>query len=111
MSWGFTGAFMRWTDLSGATKTAVILAIVGFFIKFEWSSTGRVNGVASCTYSDYGALGLGGLTVLAAVAGLFLVRALAAPQARRANLLASGGALLVGAFHLARGLGFIGGPC
>ena len=39
------------------------------------------------------------------------VTALRLSETRMANLIASGGASLVGVFHLLTGMGIIGGPC
>lgn len=94
---------------SSPTKWAVALAALGFFISFSTTSTRSINGVATCTHYDYAAIVLGGLTLL--IASIGEVRALQSNENRVLNLSASGGSFLIGGYHLARGLGLIGGPC
>lgn len=100
---------MNTSDLSMISKVAIGLAIAGFFVSFNTLSTSNINGVTTCDYMDYGKLVLGGLTVM--VGGLGEFAALRTPTTRMPNLIASGGASLVGIFHILMGTGIIGGPC
>lgn len=100
---------MTTSDLSMISKIAIGLAIAGFFVSFSTSSTSNINGIVTCDVLDYGKLVLGGLTVM--VGGIGEFAALRAPATRLPNLIASGGASLVGVFHVLLGLGIIGGQC
>lgn len=100
---------MNMSDLTTLSKVAIGLAIAGFFVSFTTLSTSNINGVVSCDYADYGKIVLGGLAIL--VGGLGEVTALRLTETKMANLIASGGASLVGIFHLLVGLGIVGGPC
>lgn len=100
---------MNMSDLTLLSKVAIGLAIAGFFVSFTTLSTSSINGVSTCDFMDYGKVVLGGLAVM--VGGLGEVTALRLSEARIANLLASGGASVVGIFHLLVGLGIVGGPC
>ncbi|MBL4626803.1 MAG: hypothetical protein JKY00_01965 [Roseicyclus sp.] len=97
------------SDLSLLSKIAIGLAIAGFFVSFTTSYTSSVNGVVDCDFTDYGKLVIGGLAVM--VGGIGEVTALRMGAARMVNLMASGGAALVGIFHILTGAGVIGGPC
>ncbi|WP_224815902.1 hypothetical protein [Hasllibacter sp. MH4015] len=98
------------SDLTTLSKVAIGLAVAGFFVSFSTLNTSTVNGVGTCDFLDYGKLILGGLAVI--VGGLGEVTALRmGSEARIPNLLASGGASVVGIFHILMGLGVIGGPC
>lgn len=100
---------MNTSDLTMLSKVAIGLAIAGFFVSFTTLSTSSGNGVATCDFMDYGKVVLGGLTVV--VGGLGEFAALRQTATRMPNLIASGGASLVGVFHLLMGFGVIGGPC
>lgn len=100
---------MTLSDLSTLSKVAIGLAIAGFVVSFTTLSTTSVNGVSTCAFTDYGKLVIGGLTVM--VGGLGEVSALRLDETRVTNLLASGGASVVGIFHILVGVGVIGGPC
>lgn len=101
---------MSWSSLSGASKAALVLAILGFVISFTTLSTSSVNGVSTCSYMDYGALVFGALAMLAGSAGVMRVRDLA-PDARSLNLVVCVAADGVGVLHILRGIGMVGGPC
>lgn len=100
---------MNTSDLTMISKVAIGLAIAGFFVSFTTLNTSNVNGVVTCDFMDYGKVVLGGATVL--VGGLGEFAALRTPATRIPNLIASGGATLVGIFHILMGVGVIGGPC
>ena len=101
---------MRWSSLSGASKAALIFAVLGFVISFTTLSTTMSNGVRTCSYMDYGALLFGALAMLAGSAGLMGVRGLA-PDMRNLNLAICVAADVVGVVHILRGIGMVGGPC
>lgn len=101
---------MRWSSLSGASKAALIFAVLGFVISFTSLSTTSINGVSTCSYMDYGALLFGALAMLAGSAGVMGVRGLA-PDVRNLNLAICVAADVVGVVHILRGIGMIGGPC
>ncbi len=100
---------MRTSDLTMLSKVALGLAIAGFFVSFSTLSTSNINGVSTCDFTDYGKLVIGGLAVM--VGGLGEMSALRLGEARVPNLLVSGGASVVGIFHLLVGFGIVGGPC
>lgn len=100
---------MNTSDLTMISKVAIGLAIAGFFVSFTTLNTSNVNGVVTCDFMDYGKVVLGGATVL--VGGLGEFAALRTPATGIPNLIASGGATLVGIFHILMGVGVIGGPC
>lgn len=101
---------MKTSDLTMFSKVALGLAIAGFFVSFTSLSTSSVNGVSTCEFTDYGKIVLGGLTVI--VGGMGEMAALRdRGAARMPNLLVSGGASVVGIFHLLMGFGIVGGPC
>lgn len=100
---------MNMSNLTTLSKVAIGLAIAGFFVSFTTLSTSSSNGVTSCDFMDYGKVVLGGLAIL--VGGLGEVSAMRLTDTKMANMVASGGASLVGIFHLLVGLGIVGGPC
>ncbi len=100
---------MKFSDLTLLSKIAIGLALAGFLFSFTTLNTSSINGVTDCSFVDYGKLIFGGLAIM--VGGLGEVSALRMSAARIPNLLASGGASLVGIFHVLVGLGIIGGPC
>lgn len=101
---------MSWSSLSGASKAALIFAILGFVISFTTLSTSSINGVRTCSYMDYGALLFGALAMLSGSSGLMGARNLAA-EARNLNIAVCVGADIVGVVHILRGIGMVGGPC
>jgi len=101
---------MSWSSLSGASKAALIFAILGFVISFTTLSTSSINGVSTCSYMDYGALVFGALAMLAGSSGVMRVRDLA-PETRNLNLAICVAADIVGVVHILRGIGMVGGPC
>jgi hypothetical protein len=101
---------MSWSSLSGASKAALIFAVLGFVISFTTLSTSSINGVRTCSYMDYGALLFGALAMLAGSSGLMRLRDLA-PDARSLNLVVCVAADVVGVAHILRGIGMVGGPC
>ena len=100
---------MNMSDLTTLSKVAIGLAIAGSVASYAPLSTSSVNGVVTCDFMDYGKVVLGGLTIL--VGGLGEVSAMRLTDTKMANMIASGGASLVGIFHLLVGLGIVGGPC
>lgn len=100
---------MTLSDLSTLSKLAIGLAIAGGVLSFSTISTSSINGVETCDYIDYGKVVFGGLAVM--VGGLGEVAALRLAQARMVNLIASGGASLIGVLLVLIGLGILGGPC
>ncbi|MGI3183717.1 hypothetical protein [Nioella aestuarii] len=101
---------MSWRSLSGASKAALIFAILGYVISFTTLSTSSINGVQTCSYMNYGALLFGVLAMMAGSSGLMGVRALAA-DTRNLNIAVCVGADIVGVIHILRGIGMVGGPC
>ena len=101
---------MSWSSLSGASKAALIFAILGFVVSFTTLSTSSINGIQTCSYMDYGALLFGALAMLAGSSGLMRVRDLA-PDIRNLNLAICAAADIVGVVHILRGIGMVGGPC
>lgn len=99
---------MSWSTLTGATKTAVVLAILSLFVSVSSTSTSSINGVRSCSFMDFGAIGFG---AAAAVVGLGVLLKPGEGEAVGANRLIGGLAVLVGLWRLAYGLGLAGGPC
>lgn len=100
---------MTLSDLSTLSKLAIGLAIAGGVLSFSTISTSSINGVETCDYIDYGKVVFGGLAVM--VGGLGEVAALRLAQERMVNLIASGGASLIGVLLVLIGLGILGGPC
>ena len=101
---------MTFSDITGPARTALIIAGVGFFITFDSYSSSTINGVRSCSYTDYAALVFGALAILfgAIAAG----RTAGGPDdSRQMNMALSLGAVAIGGYHLLRGFGIIGGPC
>ncbi|MCB1362256.1 MAG: hypothetical protein H6899_09855 [Rhodobacter sp.] len=99
---------MSWRDVTGAAKTAVILALLSLFVSLRSTSMSSVNGVRSCSFMDIGALGFGAAAVLVGAV------ALARPgtgEGAGLNRLVGGAALLVGLWRAAYGLGLVGGAC
>lgn len=101
---------MGWSSLSGASKAALIFAVLGFVISFTSTSQSTINGVSTCSHMDFAALILGGMTMLAASAGLLRIRD-AAAETRTLNLAILVVADIVGVVHILRGIGMVGGPC
>lgn len=101
---------MSWSSLSGASKAALVFAVLGFVLSFTTLSTSSINGMSTCRYMDYGALLFGALAMLAGSSGLMGVRNLAA-EARNLNIAVCIGADIVGVVHILRGIGMVGGPC
>lgn len=101
---------MNWKSLSGSSKAAIVFAALGFVISFTTLSTSSINGVQTCSYTDYGTLVFGALAMLSASSGLMRVRDLAA-EARNLNLIVCAAADVVGVIHILRGMGIVGGPC
>lgn len=99
---------MSFADLSLPAKIAMGLALAGFFVTVETFQKTSENGVlTSCSYSDYGAVALG------AGAGVVGIVAVILGIARRDTTSAAlaAGAIAIAAWHLASGLGLVGGPC
>jgi len=101
---------MRWANLSGVAKAAVIFAVLGFVIALSSTSTSSINGVTTCSHMNYGALLFGALAMMAGAAGLIGLRDLPA-ETRSLNIAVLVAADLVGVLHVLRGIGIIGGPC
>lgn len=101
---------MSWRNLSGMARAALVFAVLGFVIAITSTSTTSVNGVADCSYANYGALVFGALAMMAGSAGLMGLRDLPA-EARTLNIAVLVGADLLGVLHLLRGIGMVGGPC
>ena len=99
---------MNWRDITGAAKTAAILALLSVFVSFHSLNTSTMNGVRTCSFLDFGAIVFGGL---AAIVGALALASPGAGEARNLNRLVGGIALLVGLWRLGYGLGYIGGPC
>ncbi len=95
--------------LSTLSKLAIGLAIAGFIFSFTSSSNVTLNGVSTCSHTDYAKLVFGGLAIM--IGGLGEVAALRLQATRVPNLLASGGASVAGIFLVLVGAGVIGGPC
>lgn len=100
---------MKLSDLTTLSKIAVGLAIAGFVLSFNMTSSSTINGVYTCSFIDYGKIIFGGLAIM--VGGLGEVSALRLSETRMVNMLASGAASVVGVLHVLMGLGIIGGPC
>ncbi len=100
---------MSWSSLTGQTKAAVIFAILGFVVSFSTTNTSSINGVYSCSYMNFGALIFGVLALIAGGIGLAGARDLSDTKGLNMGLCAV--ALLIGALHIGRGLGMVGGPC
>ncbi|MEJ6389705.1 hypothetical protein [Gymnodinialimonas ulvae] len=96
-------------DLSLLSKIAIGLAIAGFVLSVQSTSTVTENGVTTCSFIDYAKLVLGGLAVL--VGGMGEFGAIRDAATRNVNLIASGGASMAGLVLILLGLGVIGGPC
>ncbi|MBF9042813.1 hypothetical protein HKCCE4037_05720 [Rhodobacterales bacterium HKCCE4037] len=101
---------MKFSDLSGAAKAAAILAILSLVISINFTSTSTINGVSTCSFTDYGRIGFGGLALLVGLGGLASARAMRS-SVRKANLTVSGIAAVVGALAVLYGLGLILSPC
>lgn len=100
---------MSFSDLTLLSKIAIGLALAGFVVSFSTLNTTSINGVSTCDYLDYGKVLFGGLAVV--VGGMGEFAALRLDRTRVANLAASGGATVVGIYHLLVGMGIVGGPC
>ena len=99
---------MNDSGVSNLAKAAIGVAIASFFISIETSNVSTANGVVTaCEYLDYGALVLG-----AAACVLGLLSGMGGLVRRSAGTATVGAvALVLGAYHVASGLGLIGGPC
>lgn len=100
---------MKLSDLTMLSKLAIGLVIAGGVLSFQLTSTSTINGVTTCEYIDYGKIIFGGLAIM--VGGLGEVTALRLSDTRMINLVASGGASLLGVLLVLLGLGIVGGPC
>ncbi|UWQ96573.1 hypothetical protein K3728_04890 [Rhodobacteraceae bacterium M385] len=100
---------MKISDLTTLSKLAIGLVIAGGVLSFQMTSSSSVNGVSTCEFIDYGKLIFGALAVI--VGGLGEFAALRLTDTRMVNLLASGGASMLGILLVLMGLGIIGGPC
>lgn len=101
---------MSWSSLTGASKTAVITAILGFIISFTSTSTSNVGGQVSCSHMDFGALLFGAIALIAGGSGLMNAKSLP-DDTRTLNLGLCAVGAAVGILHILRGLGMVGGPC
>ena len=101
---------MHWKDLSGSSKAALIFAVLGFVINLTSTTSSSVNGVTTCSHTDFAALALGALTLLVASVGLTRIRDLR-PEALNLNIAVLVAADIIGIVHILRGIGIIGGPC
>ena len=100
---------MSYSELTTLSKVALVLSILGFVIGVQSLTTTTVNGVAECSFIDYGALLFGAAGAFAGSLGE--VRALQMTEGRIVNLMTSGAAVMIGIFNVLRGLGVIWGPC
>ena len=102
---------MTYSDLTGAAKVAIGLAIASLFVSVHFTETSTINGVSTCSHTDIAKIILGSLAVL--VGGAAEMTALRADNAttRTSNMLGGGIAALIGLYSLLVGLGIVGGPC
>lgn len=100
---------MKLSDLTTLSKLAIGLVIAGGVLSFQMTSTSTSGGVYTCSFIDYGKVVFGGLAVL--IGGLGEVSALRLGDTRVVNMIASGGASVLGILLVLLGLGIIGGPC
>lgn len=101
---------MTFSDITRPTRIAVVVAVLGFFVSVTTLSTSTMGGVYSCSFTDFGALLFGALSI--AFGGFAALRATGGPaNARAVNMALSVGALAVGGLHVLRGFGTVGGPC
>jgi predicted membrane channel-forming protein YqfA (hemolysin III family) len=102
---------LSWSTAPPAIRVGGIAAIAGFFASITTTSSRSVNGrLTECSYTDYGALIIGAVAILAGVVGFFA--ALSRKEEDRTVVLGvSIGIALVGVLHIMRGIGAVGGPC
>jgi hypothetical protein len=100
---------MKFSDLTLLSKLAIGLVTLGGIFSFSVTNTGASNGVTTCETYDYGRLIFGGLAVIVGGLGEFV--ALRLRDTRVVNLLASGGASMLGILLVLVGLGILGGAC
>ncbi len=99
---------MSWRDASGAAKAAAIFATLSLVVSFSTTNTSSINGVRSCSFTDYGAVGFGAVAV---IAGLFALLRAGDGSTRGLNLTVGAATVLVGLWRVSYGLGLVGGPC
>jgi len=98
-----------WDDLTSSAKAALLLALTSTFVRFEATSSTRINGVVtSCSYFDFGAVGFGGLAVIASV---FAIKDGRTANNPTPSYIVSGLSMLIALYSIASGLGIIGSPC
>jgi hypothetical protein len=88
-----------WPHLGSVQKASLVTALLGFAVNF----TTIVSSGGVTVYRDWAALVFGGLTLLLGLAGV--PESLQSSEHRTDKLIALAAAILVGAFHVARGLG------
>ena len=88
-----------WPHLSSLQKASLVTALLGFIISF----TTTVSSGGVVTHRNWAALVFGALTLLLGLAGA--PESLRAAEHRNEKLIALVAAILIGAFHVARGLG------
>lgn len=99
---------LRGDPLILPAKAGLICMALSFVVTVEQSTSSARNGVViTCDYIDYGAVGFGGLALLAGL--ITLVLTFSPPRAT--NLMAGAGATLIGGYNVLTGLGLIGQPC
>lgn len=99
---------MSWSDLTGATKTALVVALLSVFVGFTTLSSTSINGVRTCSFMDFGALGFGAAAV---VIGLGVALKPGSGRNPTLNRAIGAAVVLIGLWRVAYGLGLIGSPC
>ncbi|WP_299938336.1 hypothetical protein [uncultured Pelagimonas sp.] len=100
---------MKWQELTTLTKSALLVAALGFVLRFTSTGTAEVDGQISCTHVDFAALCLGGIAMALGGVGTFKARDL--EVGAKTNIWLCLMVVAIGLLHLMRGLGLVGGPC
>ena len=101
---------ITWSTTPAAIRVGAIAAILGFLLTIESTSSRTINGrLAECSYTNYGALLLGAIAIVAGLIGV----AMAVKSTENRGLLIAIAAVTVaiGVLHILRGIGSVGGPC
>jgi hypothetical protein len=101
---------LSWSTTPAVIRFAGVAAILGFVVTIESTSSRTINGrLAECSYTNFGALLLGALALVAGLVGVVAARKIV--EQRTVLMAIAAGSALIGVLHILRGLGSIGGPC
>ncbi len=101
---------LSWSSTPAAIRGGAVAAILGFVISIESTSSRTINGrIAECSYTNFGALILGAVAILAGLVGVGV--AIKVTENRGVLIAIAAASVALGVLHILRGVGTVGGPC